>query len=309
MGGIGVITNPRSRQNRRNPELAERLAYVLGEKGTLAAPTDLDALDTVAAHFRDHGIEIVAINGGDGTNHLVLTALLRAYGEAPLPRIAMLRGGTMNTVASGLGIRGTPQELLGRLTSRYHREQPFRVVSRNLLLVNEYAGFLFGNGLISNWLEIYYEGAEPTPSKAAWLLARCVGSALIQGPLVRRISEPVRARVRVDGKDWRELPYLTIAAATVDDIGLGFRPFYMAPDHPGTLHAVGIGCTALQLAGQLWNMYRARPLTHPNIESQLGRRLEIEAEEPLGFMVDGDFHAGAQRIDVRVGPPVELIRL
>ena len=309
MAGIGVITNPRSRQNRRNPNLAERLAYVLGEKGTLAAPGDLDALDSVARQFRERGIEIVAINGGDGTSHMVLTALVKEYGETPLPRIALLRGGTMNTVASGLGIKGSPQELLGRLTSRYHREAPLSIVERNLLLVNEYAGFIFGNGMISNWLELYYEGAEPTPSKAAWLLARTVASAVVQGPLVRRISAPVRASIRVDGQPFPELPYLTIACATVDDIGLGFRPFHLAPHHPGYFHAVGIGCTPVQLAGQLWNMYRGRPMPHPGIPSRLGKVLEIASEEPLGFMVDGDFHPGVQRIEVRVGPRVELIRL
>ncbi len=307
--GIGVISNPRSRHNRRNPELAERLAYVLGEKGTLAAPSDLDALDGVAEHFRDHGIEIVAINGGDGTNHAVLTALVKAYGQRPLPRIALLRGGTMNTVASGLGIRGTPQELLGRLTSLYHREMPLRIVTRSLLRVNEYAGFIFGNGLIANWLEIYYEDPDPTPARAAWLLARTVASAVVQGRLVRKVAAPVRARVRLDGKELPELPYLTIAAATVDDIGLGFRPFHLAPDHPGYLHTVGIGCSPFSLTGELWNMYRGQPMKHPDIVGGLGHRLEIEAEEPLGFMVDGDFHAGVQRLEVSVGRRVELIRL
>ena len=35
MPGIGVITNPYSRQNKRNPRLAQRLGYILGEKGDL----------------------------------------------------------------------------------------------------------------------------------------------------------------------------------------------------------------------------------------------------------------------------------
>jgi len=309
MGGIGVITNPRSRLNRRNPELAERLAYVLGEKGALAAPSDLDALDAVAENLRDREIDIVAINGGDGTNHAVLTALVRAYGERPLPRIALLRGGTMNTVASGLGINGTPTELLGRLTSRYHREMPLAVVRRDLMLVNGLAGFLFGNGLISNWLEVYYEGSEPSPSKAAWLLLRSVASALVQGPLVRRVVRPVRARVTLDGEPFPDRPWMTVAAGTVDDIGLGFRPFHRTVDHPGYLHAVAVGCTAPQLAGQLWSMYRATGLKHPDIVEKLGKSLVIEADEPLGFMVDGDFHQGVRRVEVRLGPSVELIRL
>ncbi len=307
MPGIGVLSNPRSRKNRRNPQLARRLSYVVGDVGHLVAPEGLDQLEHAVRQFQQRGVDVVAINGGDGTAHVALGALYRAYGDQ-LPRIALLRGGTMNTVASGLGIRGDPEKLLGRLVGRYHAEEPLRVVSRNLLVVDdEKVGFLFGNGLLSNFLELYYEGSEPTPSKAGLLLARAVGSALVGGALVRRLTRPVRCRVVVDGTEWPSLPWMTMAAGTVDDIGLRFRPFYKAPEYPGTLHAVGLGCTALQLVPQLIRIRRGRPTSHPKIVEQLGRELILEAAEPLPYMIDGDFYRGGQRICVRVGPRVELV--
>ncbi len=311
MSGIGVITNPRSRQNRRNPALARRLAYILGERGLLEQPTDLDALDRVALQLKDREIDVVAINGGDGTSHVVLSALVRAYGDAPLPQIALLRGGTMNTVARGLGISGSPQELLGRLTALYHRDEPMASVQRNLLRVGDQAGFLFGNGVISNFLEAYYEGSEPTPARAAWLLTRAVASTLVQGKLVKRLSRPLRARVLLDGRELPDFPWIALAAGTVDDIGLGFRPFYKAPGHPGAMHAVGFGCTPGQLVPDLWNIYRARATRHPRIVDGLCRVMEIESldAQPLNFMIDGDFHRGGQRLEVRVGPRVQMLTL
>ncbi|MCB9746601.1 MAG: diacylglycerol kinase, partial [Alphaproteobacteria bacterium] len=74
MGGIGVVTNPRSRRNRKNPQLRQELSYILGERGRLEAPTDLDALRRSLGVFRDREVDIIAINGGDGTAHVVLTA-------------------------------------------------------------------------------------------------------------------------------------------------------------------------------------------------------------------------------------------
>ncbi len=307
MAGIGVITNPHSRRNRRNPELARQLAYILGERGTLQMPRDLEALDEVARRFLEREVEVVAINGGDGTNHRVLSALLRVYGEQPLPIIAMLRGGTMNTAAHGLGIKGSPEALLGQLTSLYASGAPMPLTERNLVLVDDNAGFIFGNGLISRFLEAYYKGSEPSPAKAAWLLAKAIGSAVVQGPFIRELAAPIQAEVRLDGRLWPSLPWTTIGVSTVDDIGLGFRPFHQVLQHPGTLQAVGIGCTPMRFAKALPTIYRGQAVADPAVITGLGEELVISAEGPQSYMIDGDFHQGGQRIVVRLGPRVRLV--
>lgn len=310
MPGIAVVTNPRSRQNRRYPAIAGQLAYLLGERGQLAQPKDRAELVEAARRFRDHGVDVLAINGGDGTAHVVLTAFLEAYGKDPLPRVALLRGGTMNTVASGLGIRGTPAELLGRLVARYHGGEPLAEAERNLLCVpgeTPQYGFLFGNGLISNFLEVYYEGAEPSPTKAAWILARAAWSALTGGPLFARLMRPVTLEVEVDGETWPAAPYLAVGAGTVDDIGLRFRPFHLAPRHPGHLHAVAFGCTPARIVAELPRIWLARPTASPDIRSVVTRRLVLRAEAPIPYMIDGDFHAGARELVVEAGPRVRVV--
>ncbi len=307
MGGIGVISNPRSRRNRRDPALARQLAYVLGEQGEHVAPGDLEALHRVAERFLDRGIDILAINGGDGTCHTVLTAFYRVYRERPLPRLALLRGGTMNTVASGLGIRGRPDDLLGRLVRCYHSGRPLREVERTLLIAGDQVGFLFGNGLISNFLEVYYRGREPSPIKAAGLVLRAAASALLGGAFIRGLTRRVRCRVLLDDAVWEERDWLSISAGTVDDIGLGFRPFYAAPQHPGCIHAVGWETSALELALQLPRIRLGRPHRHPRIAERVCRSMVIEAEEDLSFMVDGDFHRGGRRLNVASGPRITIV--
>jgi diacylglycerol kinase (ATP) len=307
MPGIGVLTNPRSRRNKRNPRLARRLAYIVGDSGQLEAPEGLGELTHAVQKFRERDVDIVAINGGDGTAHVALGALYKAYGDQ-LPRIALLRGGTMNTIAHGLGIRGDPESLLGRLVAQVHSGAPLKTASRHLMVVNDtQVGFLFGNGLISNFLEAYYEAADPSPSSAVWLLTRAIGSVLVGGELAKRITRPIRCRVTVDGDAWPERSWLTVAAGTVDDIGVGFRPFFKSLEYPGYFHAIGLGSTAAQFLPQLPRVYRGQTMTHPDNTEQVGRELILEAQEPIAYMLDGDFHRGGQRLVVRVGPRVEMV--
>ncbi len=310
MPGIAVLTNPRSRQNRRHPRLAGQLAYMLGTKGEVAQPQTLPELVDAARRFRDAGVDVVAINGGDGTSHVVLTAFVKAYGDDPLPPVALLRGGTMNTVASGMGIRGAPGALLEKLIVRYHTGEPFPTTERSLMKVSgeepQY-GFLFGNGLIANFLEEYYEGAEPSPTKAAWLLARGIFSAVINGELIRRVMRPVELEVEADGERWPARSFLSVAAGTVDDIGLGFRPFFESVRHPGRMHAIGLACTPLGVVKALPSIWMARIPSDPDILQAIPHRLVMRSERPITYMVDGDFHQGGQSLEVTIGPRVRFV--
>ena len=309
MAGIGVVTNPRSRQNRRNPRLARQLTYILGEKGEIQQPSDLDALDSAAIRFRDHGIDVLCINGGDGTMSRALTAMVKAYGDKPLPKIAILRGGTMNTVAHGLKIRGTPAEILDYVVQRYHADAPMPTVRRSLLEINgtDY-GFLFGNGVISQFLEPYYEGGNATPLKAVILMVRGIFSSIFGGSFAKRITQPFVGEVTLDGHPWPSNRWMLLAAGTVDDIGFGFRPFWQATLHPGTMHVIGtFGESPMAIVKELWRIFRAQPIEGHEWHDDLGRELVLRSDRPITYMVDGDFHRGGTELRLKVGPPVDFI--
>lgn len=309
MGGIGVITNPRSRQNLRNPSIADRLGYILGEKGVLEKPTDLPELHAVARQFREREIDVVCINGGDGTMHKALTAMVGAYGGAPLPKVAILRTGTMNTIARGVGVRGSAAQILEHVVARYHADEPLATARRWLLAVDgtQY-GFLFGNGLIARFLEEYYEGTDPTPAKAVWLLVRACLSAAVGGPLIRRLLAPYVGTATIDGREWRCDRWMTVAAGTSDDIGVGFRPFYRCLTHPGRMHAIGVGTlNAMALVRELPRVYTARPMAGDDMYADVGTRLVLRSAEPIAYMLDGDFHRGGTEVVVTIGPPVDFV--
>lgn len=311
MPGIAVVSNPRSRMNRRDPGLSGQMSFMLGTRGKVAQPHTRDELVEQARHFRDEQIDILAVNGGDGTLHIVLTAFIEAYEGAPLPPVAILRGGTMNTIATGLGIRGRPADLLSALLLRYHTDQPMPFAERSILRVEggdkpEY-GFLFGNGLLSNFLAEHYASADPSPLTAAWLLVRAIGSAMVGGELIRRLSAPAECTVEVDGEAWPAEKYLTVTIGTVDDIGFQFRPFYEALRHPGRMHALGFACDALGIVKVLPRVRMALPLNSRDIYSAIPEKVVLRSKNAAPFMIDGDFHPAGQTLTLTVGPRIRFV--
>lgn len=281
-----------------------------GDAASLDAALDV-VLDPAAP------ADVLAINGGDGTVHVVLTALLRRAPDA-LPIVQVLPGGTMNTVARSYGVSGRllgvfghgPEVWLGRLLT-YERAESVPVVRRSLLRVTDGTapaqyGFLFGNGVITNFLEAYYEGGNATPARALRILATGVASALVGGATIRRLVRPVRVAVTADGADWPYAAYLCVAAGTTEDVGFGFRPFFEATRRPGTLHALGLACTALQFVAQLPRIRAALPITAPNVVQVPARALSLRAEGPQVYMIDGDFHEAGPELRVDVGPELRF---
>ncbi len=195
---IALIGNPRSRRSRLDPGGFPRLAGMLGPADRAFAPQSLEELSAVAMQLAADPPDVLALHGGDGTMHRALTAMVHAFGDRPLPRVVVLPGGTMNIVASSVGmkLRAADALALGATASP-------RTVRRWLLRIDgDRYGFLFGNGIVARFLELYYEKPDPTPFDAGWLLARGVASTVVGGPLIRQLTRRFDGEVVVDGVAW-----------------------------------------------------------------------------------------------------------
>lgn len=318
MGGIAVVSNPKSGRNRRNPKLLRRLAYILGETGELAQPPDLDHLEDTIRDFRSRQIDVVCVNGGDGTLHKVLSALVRVYSEGEddltrvtLPYVGILKAGTVNTISRNIGLRMGAKPFLGHIVDAWHAGEPFRTVERNALVINdgEASGFLFGTGVLSRFMEAYYEGGTTGAAKALRVLARTVSSGLLGTRFSKEMFRFDDVSVEVDGHLW-EAPdgYVAVAAGTTNDIGLGFEIFHAAKDHPDHLHVLGFRCDAATVSLRLPRVYASKPMDHPEIHDQVARRFVIRGKEPMSYMIDGDFERSEQHeLRVQVGPRVRFL--
>jgi diacylglycerol kinase family enzyme len=313
MAGIGIVNNPRSRRNRRQPEIAQRLRRLVDGEGEVVDAETFDQLDRAVERFRAAGIDVLGVNGGDGTGHVVLSAIAAAWGDRPLPRVLLLRGGAMNTVAHGNHLRGSPEAILSRHLERTRAGAAPRTVQRDLLAVDAPGiprrhGFIFGTGAVVAFLDAYYRTGRPSPAMAAALVVRGIASALGRGRFAARLAAREPLRVAADGEEWSEDRYLAVLASTVPEIGFGFAAFARCDEQPGFFHAVGVTTTIPQLVPRLPWIYAGKPWRRSVAIDAVARELALEASEgPLRFTMDGDLYASPGEVRVSTGPAVELI--
>lgn len=313
MSGIGVVLNPRSRRNLKDPGAATRLARRLGDSGVVREARSVEELHRIAEDFKRLRIDVLGISGGDGTNHVTLTGFINVYEGAALPQVAFLRGGTMNTVANSVGVsRGRPEGLLDRLVQAYaeRASRPLEGVERRVMRVGDHFGFLFGTGVVYGFLAEYYRDGEPTPLVAAKTLVRGVGSTLVRGEMVRRMAEPFRGKVELDdGTTWEERDYLSVAAGTIDQIGLNFKPFYRYAERDDGFHILGIKASPLGFVTQLPRIHRALPMQPHLTDEAVATRAIVSAARGsrMRYMIDGDLHESSSDLEVTVGPRVRIV--
>jgi diacylglycerol kinase (ATP) len=311
MGGIGIVNNPTSRRNRRRPGIARRLRAQLGGDGELLDASTPEELARAVERFRAARIEVLGVNGGDGTAHYVLGAFARAYGDEPLPKILLLLGGAMNTVAHGNGVRGGPERILHDVLVERKNGRALRTVERDLLCVRTDGGeprhgFIFGTGSIVSFLQAYYATGHPSRATAALLAARSLASALGNGRFAAALARRERLRVSTDGDEWPDGSYLIVAAATTPDIGFGFQAFHRCAEQPGSFHAVGVTGSLPALALAVPRILRGAPWRRRLAQDEVARSLVIEGERPR-FTIDGDLYQAERLVTLETGPGVELV--
>jgi diacylglycerol kinase family enzyme len=312
MGGIGIVSNPRAAGQRRDPATRGRLARLLGGDGVTLEAATPEALARAVEALVAARIDTLGIDGGDGTGHLVLTALAAAWGPAPLPRLLPLCGGTMNVLAANHGVSGQPAELLAAFLARRRAGVAEVVVERDLLRVQlddqpPTLGFLFATGAAVAFLERFYATGSPAPLRAWLLLAHAAGSVLRHGTLARALTRREPLRVVADDDEWPDGSYLTVLAGTVPSPGLGFRPLGRCQEQPGFFHAVGVHGSLAQLLRSVPRIRRGDPWRRRAALDAVTRSLTIEGEG-VRSMIDGDLYGPARRLRLDTGPAVQVIR-
>jgi hypothetical protein len=240
--------------------------------------------------------------------------------------------------------RGPPEGLLGQLVRGYvaRHATPLTHVERHLLCVHtEQAsprapsdpgasipapparagrpsdagrashkyGFVFGTGAVCGYLAEYYAGGTPNARVAARTLLRGVGSALVGGPMSRRMAAPFRGSVHLpDGVVWEERDYLAVAAGTIDQIGLNFRPFRRYAEAADHFHVLGIHASAIGFVTELPRIWRAAPMRPEHTFEAVTPRMTLRSpRQPFRYMIDGDLHQCEGALHVAIGPKVRIV--
>ena len=111
---VGVLSNPRSGGNKKGGPLVRAVLANWPETVHREAvnPQEVSA---ALNDFAGNGVELIVINGGDGTASAVLTAIGRDLLFSRPPLLALLCAGTTSMLARDVGVGGSPAAVLQRL--------------------------------------------------------------------------------------------------------------------------------------------------------------------------------------------------
>ena len=307
MASIGLIANPNSGKNKRNPKIIEQFREILGSKGKMLVPSSLEIMRDDLQKLKEENIDILCINGGDGTIHQTVTALFSIYGDhTPWPKLVILKGGTMNNIARNIGIPlfRNANSLLQEIVSA----TDLRTIVKHPLIVDEqYAGFIYGTSGISAFLEEYYEGNNASVWKAAKMAIHAIASALIGGAYAKKIFASRPISITVDDQKGKDDHHTNMGISTLTDLGFYLRPFYETIHRPDIAQLITMNCSPLYIVFALPQMWLAKPANKPYIEDLSGQEITLSFKGEQSYTLDGDLYPVNHQQRIRVGPPITFV--
>ena len=308
MPGIGIITNPHSKSNKRNPKRSKLLSYIVGKRGFQEITSNVEDLEKVAQHFLRQKIDILAINGGDGTISHTISAFVKCYGDNPLPKVLLLGGGTMNVVSRNLGIRGRPEAILAKIVEAVSIESELKTSKLGTIAIEDRHGFLYADGTSANLLKEFYI-KKAGFVRGAWLGLKLSVATLFRSSFYRRMIQPTK--IKFHPFPFFPIYHKTIGtyASTLARLPLGIPMFGKKLRSDGTFRAITISMPPYKLLPRMIPMAlygkQGHYLGKHNFDA---KKLEIESEEPFIYTLDGElFTSKNNKVRISSGTTLEFI--
>lgn len=316
---IGLISNPFSGGNRKGMQPVERMLAGCG-RALHRQAVHPDEVKEAIHDFARHGVDLVAVNGGDGTIHAVLTALFTTEWPDRAPVLALLRAGTTSMIARDVGLPGSRlQGLLRLLEWAYAGRGAAFLVKRPVLRLEwekggePMYGMFFGTGDIYEGIKfcharVYIKGVGGELAAGLTLVRFLLGA--VRGD--RKTVPPAPMRVGLDGMAMQDMDVLVLLVTTLGRLFLGIRPYWGTEGGP--LHFTAIRSDAAHLLRAVPSLIRGRKSRwtsprHGYLSHNLcDLRLSIES----GFTLDGQLYQSDPRCGalwLKKGGEAEFLRL
>lgn len=207
----------------------------------MVSPRDGGGVHEALAVLADKEIDVLAVNGGDGTLQRALTEILSGGLFKRLPLIAPLRSGRTSMVALDIGSHRDPVKALGRLLRDADGGSlAERIVERAVLRVDtgdecrpQY-GMFCGFGVIHRAIHLTHKIFPRGRSQGV------LGSTLVTGALAARMSfgssdpilEPDAMQIVLDDRPIEARRFKMVIATTLGRLFFRLHPFWGSEDAP-----------------------------------------------------------------------------
>jgi len=298
---VGVLINPLSGGNRSGLG-AIRLAV---SEYPQVSRCDVRTPQEVGEALRDFAckeINLVVVNGGDGTVQAVLTALFDRKPFDTLPLLTVLQSGTTSMTARDVGFRGSQAKALGRLLhwSQFGGGEPV-ILQRPVLKVQAPGhptryGMFFGAAGIYQGIQYFHRnvnsmglrgevGPGVTIARYLWAIARGDRHFLTEVPMA----------VGLDQHPLRQFDGLAVLVSTLERLFLGVHPFWGTESGP--LHYTAVRARPQRLLAALPAILRGRGGRHGTAGNGFfsHNAHEIRLHFDSGFTLDGQLYTPANR--------------
>ncbi|MCR0981091.1 diacylglycerol kinase family protein [Roseomonas populi] len=293
---IGLITNPLSRALREG-------RHALGGGATAgllrAAPATPEELRFVLGDFAARGVDLLVVQGGDGTLREVLTAIPGSF-EHP-PAIALLATGNTNLAARVLGTAGPGEKGLAALRraaeggTLRRRAAPVLEIGRPGLDEVPMRGFFFGAGAFTAAKQVADEGLHRWGIHEGLAVALALAGTAARA--IARRSHPLRTgfdmAMSVDGQPAPGGRRFLLLATPLERLMLGFWPFW--GEGSGPLRWLDVAAPPRRLAAAIWaarwNTDGGRPRPWmPEAGYASGRADRLSLRLGTAFVLDGEVY-------------------
>jgi hypothetical protein len=249
-------------------------------------------------------VDLLVVNGGDGTLQYVLTEILGngAFGDR-VPMIAPLRAGRTNMSALDLSAHRNPlrglEELIacaedGRIAERVEPRRVLRVsYGYGIARASQY-GMFFGAGLIKRAIELNHRLFDNDTQKS--FVEGVPGATLVTAGLIGRaisgdhsgILTPDKVQIMLDGEEVGHGEFHLVIASTLSRLFARMRPFW--GQGPGGVRFTAVGAPAQRIGSAAVGILRGQPQDWVTPENGYTSRNVDHAELRMscGFTVDGE---------------------
>ena len=294
---IGVVINPLSGGNLNGLGDIRRLI----DDHPQVVHCDVQTPQDVLAALRDFArreVNLLAVNGGDGTVQAVLTALFHRQPFETQPLLAVMQSGTTSMTARDVGFSGSRLRSLKKLFNwAVTGTGNARVIDRPVLQVQAPGhqtryGMFFGASAIYQGIQYFHRklntkglGGEIGPGLT---ILRFLWSAARQGS---DFIPSVPVSVAMDDNPPQQFDSFVILVSTLERLFLGLYPYWGSESGP--LHYTAVRAHPRHLLRALPSLLRGRSGAHGTPENGFysHNAHEIKLNLAGGFTLDGQLYA------------------
>jgi len=303
---VGVVTNPRSGGNKNGgrgvhtllnhwPDVMHREAF------------DPEGISAALSDFARNGVELLVINGGDGTVQAVLTILgnQKIFDQPPL--LSLLCAGTTSMLPRDVGVAGNPAVALRRILEwSKSTNQDLVIQTRSILRVQRDSdvlyGMFFGAGAICEGIRIFHSKDNPMGWRGQ-MMPMLTMARLLLAIFFNKIP-PFINNTGINGRRAEKRADLLVLVSTLDRLFLGMRPYWGTEEGP--LRYTAVSTKPKRLLRVLFSLFgsnRSRHATPANGYSSHNVE-EVQLGMEGDFTLDGELYtAGAGPVTVSSAGP------